>query len=251
MSLALRLLACAALGLAGGRIASEAFIDPPRAAQAADHREASLVNLDPAADINDIYGFRDPVDATQLVVLITVNPFTLPQQNALQFFSPGVKYRFLFDRNGDFKPDTTYTIRFSAPDLTPGSSTIRQQRITVNGVSLDTSGNPMLTARTTATGPADTVEPFRTNTFELDGFTCQVFAGLREDPFVFDNAQFGRFTNPNLSPPATLPRNGGNGPGVDGFANVNVSTLALRVPISALQGGTSVTKFNVWSTTDR
>ena len=46
--------------------------------QAADHREAPIVNGLPQGDINDIYAFRDPADAGRLILVMTVNPFSIP-----------------------------------------------------------------------------------------------------------------------------------------------------------------------------
>ena len=41
---------------------------------AADHLEAPAVVNDPATDINDVYAFINPNDASELVLAMTVSP---------------------------------------------------------------------------------------------------------------------------------------------------------------------------------
>ena len=197
-------------------------------AEAADHKEAPLTKQDAAADINDIYAFLDPGDSTQLVLAMTVNPFTAPTANESTFFSPGVVYRINIDRTGDFIEDFVYEVRFGALDAS------HQQTITVNGVSAGQT--TPTTLNTTAT--AEVV-----NTFTLGSAAHKVFAGLREDPFFFDFVGFTRFAEGSGTFPRTSPP--------DSFAGVNVSAIVLSVPVTFLQAGTTGTKFNVWATTAR
>ena len=55
---------------------------------AADHRDGPLATSDPAADINDVYTFTNPNDASELIVIATVSPVA----NSNTRFSDAVEY---------------------------------------------------------------------------------------------------------------------------------------------------------------
>ena len=46
--------------------------------QAADHRDAPLIDEDPSADINDVFVFLNPNDPTKVIFAMTVNGFAVP-----------------------------------------------------------------------------------------------------------------------------------------------------------------------------
>lgn len=54
----------------------------PHPLLAADHRDAPTVNDYSAADINDIFLFRDPGDSTKLVIVMTTQPLSDPKFGA-------------------------------------------------------------------------------------------------------------------------------------------------------------------------
>ncbi len=140
---------------------------------AADHRDGPLATGDPAADLNDIYLFVNPNDATELVVISTY----FPAANANSRFSDVVQYRTFFD-NGATGGRDTMTCTF-----TEGGS-----RFSCS----NTSGS------LSASGPL--------NSTATNG-NLRVFAGLRDDPFFFDVDAFNRtraavaprFTNPGVN----------------------------------------------------
>ena len=47
---------------------------------AADHREAPIVDGIAEGDITDVYLFTDPNDATRVVMVMNVNPFSVPAE---------------------------------------------------------------------------------------------------------------------------------------------------------------------------
>jgi Domain of unknown function (DUF4331) len=132
-------------------------------------------------------------------------------------------------------------------------------------------------------GPATPTTTGATNTeiasVEISGCTgtilgpspngIRVFAGLREDPFVTDIAQFNRilgnrqdvfrqFTSPALGPLRGRAVRTDGTSGVDGFFGFNTSALVFQVPKSLIQGtvtraGTylkNATTIGVWGTTN-
>lgn len=205
-------------------------VAPP--GQTADHRDGPAINVDATADINDVYVFRSPDDNSKTVLALTVNPFTAPGVAAS--FSPDVLYQFKIDNTGDSQEDLVIQAVFT--DAGPN------QRVTVYGPArpvLNRRGNlnyrlnnPLMT-----TGLA--------NGSVLNGANgSKVFAGLRDDPFYFDLIYVFRALG--LQPGGPVNRS----PGIDFFAGMNVSILAVEVPSASLRGalGNSI---NVWATTSR
>src|ERR671937_34052 len=80
----------------------------PQAAQAASHREAPLISLDPPADITDFFMFRsyEPGHADKVVLIMDVIPGEEPSSGPNYFnFDPNVTYSFNIDNNGDGQAD--------------------------------------------------------------------------------------------------------------------------------------------------
>jgi Domain of unknown function (DUF4331) len=69
-------------------------------AQAASHREAPLIALDPTADLTDVYAFRSWEDASKAVFIMNVIPQQVPASGP-NFFNldDEVRYSFNFDLN--------------------------------------------------------------------------------------------------------------------------------------------------------
>ncbi|MFM9958934.1 MAG: DUF4331 family protein [Phycisphaerales bacterium] len=193
---------------------------------AADHREAPLIAEDPTADLNDIYVFPNPNDATRLCIMLTVNPFIKREQNAGSNFSENVRYRFEIDHNNDGRPERT--ISFTFLRLVTGG--VPTMKVDFPGTQFDfdaTVTQPSLAP----TAPAPTVTTFN---------TIQAFAGQRDDPFFFNNVGFARFRAGVANP---------FGNAVDGFAGVNTSAIILEAPIATITGGPRT--FQCWGATDR
>src|SRR5262249_2537698 len=130
------------------------------------------------------------------------------------------------------KTDALFRFEFGAP-AKDGSQSIKLTTIR-DGIT----GNPPGTLRTTplAAGAAPIVNR---------AGALSVFAGLREDPFFFDVEQFFRVRAGALG---MGPKVGFRSPGYDFTAGYNVLSIALRVPRSWLQGSSSATTFDVWTT---
>ena len=80
----------------------------PQAAQAASHREAPLIALDPTADITDFFMFRsyEPGNADKVVMIMDVIPGEEPSSGPNYWnFDPNVLYKISVDNNRDGRAD--------------------------------------------------------------------------------------------------------------------------------------------------
>ena len=88
----------------------------PQAAQAASHREAPLISLDPTADITDFFMFRsyEPGNADKVVMIMDVIPGEEPSSGPNYWnFDPNVLYKFGVDNNRDGRAeDIEFELRF-------------------------------------------------------------------------------------------------------------------------------------------
>ena len=236
--------------------------------QASSHREAPLLAQDPMADNTDVYAFVSP-DAPDTVTLIAnFIPFQKPDGGPNFYsFDPNVVYEIHIDNNGDAVEDITYQWRFTTEVRNPATFLYNTGPVT----SLD---DPDLNVRqfyrlTRVDGPRRTgsvtelsarlpvpppnIGPRSTPNYGALGGGIQalpgnitVFAGQRDEGFYVD---LGIFDLLGV----------GSGATEDSTAGFNVSTLAIRVPKSALaRGGTTPTNtsdpsavIGVWSTASR
>ncbi|MGN6359994.1 MAG: DUF4331 family protein, partial [Thermomicrobiales bacterium] len=74
---------------------------------AADHLDGPLVMTDSMYDINDVYAFQTPGNASSTTLIMTVVPLAGAQNPAM--FGSGGAYEFKIDNTGDAKEDITYT----------------------------------------------------------------------------------------------------------------------------------------------
>jgi hypothetical protein len=104
-------LTAAALGLVATLVRGPG----PETANAASHREAPLISLDPAADITDFFMFRsyEPGQSNKVVLIMNTQPGEEPSSGPNYFnFDPSVKYAFGIDNNGDGKSDISIDFQF-------------------------------------------------------------------------------------------------------------------------------------------
>jgi hypothetical protein len=87
----------------------------PEAANAASHREAPLISLDPSADITDFFMFRsyEPGKSDKVVLIMDVQPGEEPSSGPNYYnFDPTVQYSFGIDNNLDGRRDITIDFKF-------------------------------------------------------------------------------------------------------------------------------------------
>jgi len=222
-------------GRAGRRMLAAALaalgaVGVVRWAGAADHRDSVALTADTKADIADIYSFRSPANANNVVLVMTVDGLIPPSETGMHFFDPDVLYQWKIDNNGDAREDLVIQARAvgngpgqqmrfrgpAAPSLRGAESALLNGR-DIGRVTVS-SGNQVIVS--------------------TDG-AISVFAGLRDDPFFFDLAQFRAVIGGMAS--------GFRNPGIDTFAGTNILALVIELP-AALLGGSTV---NVWGTTSR
>jgi hypothetical protein len=204
-----------------------------------DHREAPTVDQMPEGDITDVYSFVDPNDSTKVDFIMNVNPFATAAEASSYSFSPDFLYQFKIDNTGDAREDLVIQVVFDQPGTGQTASIYGPAAPTTTGAR-----NTLLTSAPTATGT------FNTTFGSASG--VQAFVGLRDDPFVFDFAQFTRILNNQQDLFRAVgnfrgrPVRADGTSGVDIFAGFNVTSIVVSVPKSMVRGSTSM--INVWAT---
>jgi hypothetical protein len=282
-----------ALGLALGALFLVLFArgTGPQAAQAASHREAPLISLDPTADITDFFMFRDyaPGQQDKVALIMNVIPGEEPSSGPNYWnFDPNVLYKFSVDNNGDGRADDVelefrfrtepirgiarqFTLPFSyvggaggLPPVTaldgPGSEGLglrQRYSITLVRDHRRTEVANGLIAVPSNVGPRtmpDYASLAAQGTYDL-GNGIKVFAGQREDPFYIDLG--GVFDTLNLRriPPIETPAEDANDNvnpfGTDMLSGFNVHSIAIELPASMLTGDTGATTIGAYASTSR
>jgi hypothetical protein len=209
-------------------------------AYASDHREAPTVDQHADGDITDVYCFTDPNNTANFILIMNVNGFANSSEAASYSFNPDFLYQFKIDNTGDFKEDLVIQVVFDQDGTGQTASIFGPAAPTVVG------------ARNVLLGTQPTVSvPFNSMVTGSNGVIG--FVGLRDDPFVFDFAQFTRILNGQQDLFRAVgtsfrgrPVRADGTSGVDSFGGFNVTTIAVSVPKSLVRGSTSM--INVWAT---
>ena len=219
----------------------------PSSSNASSHREAPLISEDPTADNTDVYAFRSPDKPSTMTIVSNWIPGEDPAAGPNYYtFSQTARYNIFVDRNGDGKPDLTYTFTFKTPTGPYFlGNTVQSWTATLNG-------KPFATGKT----PMDNIGPRQQAFFKIKNYEAaaeativhqngvSIFAGQRDDPFfadvgaIFDLVAFRK--------PGTTGNMGG---GKDFLSGYNVHSIALQIPISQVDNATHT--IGVWSSTDR
>ncbi|NJK31091.1 MAG: DUF4331 domain-containing protein [Deltaproteobacteria bacterium] len=126
-------------------------------AQAADHVDAPVLLLTPAADLADLYAWHD---AEQLTIALTFAG--LREAGLAAPYDPNLLYAIHIDEDGDSAADQVIWIRF-------GQDALGNWGVQLSGVP-GVGEQPIV-------APVDTV-------LTVEG--AKIYAGLRDDPFFFD-----------------------------------------------------------------
>jgi hypothetical protein len=216
---------------------------------ASSHREAPLIANDPLADNTDLYAFRSPDDPSKITIIACYIPGQLPQggpnyyqfgeniryeihiDNDVNSRGDDIVYRFTFDKVNE-DPTTFFNIRLGKQNL---KTTYNLERSTDGGkhfyaiVRNGTVPPPNI-------GPRSISSPVGLNAPDYETLIRQsitrartgekVFCGTSDDPFYVD---LGGVFDLGDAPRTTGTRS------TDGLKCLNVSTIALQIPISTLQ----------------
>ncbi|MDQ6805115.1 MAG: DUF4331 domain-containing protein [Actinomycetota bacterium] len=248
------------------------------------HREAPGTSKDPVADSTDVYAFVSPDDPGTVTLICNYIPLEGPAAGPNFYeFGDDVLYSLHISNKGTAEPDITYDFEFETQILDPNTFLYNTGPISSLGdphfnkrqfyrVTRTVSPNrrhhdheherpwPGSTSTVLATGlasPPCNIGPLSTPDYaslaqaavhNLPGGRT-VFAGQRAEGFYVDLGAV--FDLGDLRPFEQL-HAFGNLParkGVNATANVNVHTIALKVPIAELTAGTPT--IGVWATASR
>jgi hypothetical protein len=219
----------------------------PGSSNASSHREAPLISEDPTADNTDLYAFRSPDKPNTLTIVSNWVPGEDPAAGPNYYtFSQSAKYNIYIDRNGDGKPDQTYSFRFKTPTGPYFLGNTQQSWVATKN------GKAFASGKT----PIDNVGPrfngfVGVNDYEATAEKTivtkngvSIFAGQRDDPFFADVGAI--FDLVAIRKAGTTGNMGG---GKDFLSGYNVHTISLQIPIK--QVDTASHTLGVWSSTDR
>ncbi len=218
---------------------------------ASSHREAPLISNDPLADNVDLYAFRSPDNEDMITIIATYVPMQLPHggPNYYSFGTniryeihvdndaaiPGdeVTYRFTFSQVNE-DPTTFFNIRLGNQNL---KTTYTLERSLDGGITFETivtdgvvpPNNIGPRSIESAAGLNTTYDALFAQAITTASTGETVFAGPTDDPFFVDLG--GIFDLGNAPRQAGKP--------VDGLACMNVSAIAIQVPISTLRKATA------------
>ena len=211
------------------------------------HREAPLISNDPLADNVDLYAFRSPDNPDMITMIATYVPLQLPHGGPNYYtFGENIRYEIHVDNDASVPGDEiTYRFTFNIVNEDPTTFfNIRlgkqNQKATYTLERSMDGGNSFETIITNGVVPPNNIGPRSINsavglnttygalfnnaiTTASTGET--VFAGPTDDPFFVD---LGGIFDLGDSPRQ-------DGKNVDGLACLNVSAIAIQVPISVLR----------------
>jgi len=236
------------------------------------HREAPEISKDPVADSTDVYAFVSPDRPGTVTLIANYIPLQGPAGGPNFYeFGDDVLYEIHVDNDGDGQPDITYQFRFrtqlrdrdtflynTGPILSLDSPNWNSRQF--YSLTRIRHGHTQTLAQDLACPPCN-IGPLSTPDYaqlaqeavhHLPG-GITVYAGQRAEGFYVDLGSI--FDLANLRPFQTLHTQFGmhvfshNAPGVNATAAVNVHSIAIQVPISALTGSGPV--IGVWTSASR
>jgi hypothetical protein len=217
------------------------------------HREAPEISKDPVADSTDVYAFVSPDRPDFVTLIANYVPLEEPAAGPNFYeFGDDVLYQIYVCNSGGPRPDITYSFRFRTQVRNPGTFLYntgqimslddadfnRRQLYTVSR--RERGGHERVLGRNLASPPCN-IGPRSTPDYPALAKSAvhglgggrRVFAGQRAEGFyvdtgsIFDLLALRPIQNLHLiSRPAT--------DGVNAFANLNVHSIALQVPITDL-----------------
>jgi hypothetical protein len=232
------------------------------------HREAPEISKDPVADSTDVYAFVSPDKPNTVTLIANYIPLEAPAGGPNFYeFGDDVLYGIHIDNNGDGRADISYEFSFSTTVRNPDTFLYNTGPIESlgsanwNRVQTYSVSGPSGTLGSGLACPPCNVGPLSTPDYaglaaaavhDLSG-GISVFAGQRAEAFFVDLGAI--FDLANLRPFANLHATFGlpgipKGPGVNATNNVNVHSIAIQVPISAVTRSGHPT-IGVWTTASR
>jgi hypothetical protein len=233
--------------ITGSLLAAIAFAsgDSP-SVTASSHREAPLISQDPLADNTDVYAFVSPASPDKVTLISNFIPLQLPDSGPNFWkFDDNVLYEIMVDNDGDAVEDITFQFRFRSETRNLNTFLYNTGQIT----SLDDQDwnvrqfysvtrieGPRRQGRGVLLGDNLPTPPVNVGVRSIPDYASlataairplangmQVFAGQRDEGFYVNLGVFDLLGVPpadNETPDST--------------AGLNVHSIAIEVPISAL-----------------
>lgn len=221
---------------------------PAIMSQAASHREAPIVAMDPQADNTDLYAFKNPNDSSKIIIIANYIPFEAPQagpnyytfsstvryeihiKNTTTTSGDDITYRFTFQRENE-DSTTAFNIRFGKQNQKNTYTLERKYGnagiftpIVTNGIVPP----PNIGPRSIEAGlGVDNYDSLMMRAIRTSSSGERVFAGPIDDPYFADLGgmfDLGGFRNPGLTDPKR-----------DGLYHFNTHSLVIEVPVTTLQ----------------
>src|SRR5215469_14328303 len=136
---------------------------------------------DARLDLTDLYVFQSPTDPGKTILIMDVNPFTagisaMPPFLMKSEFHPDGVYRINVDSNGDALADTAFTFVFS--EIKHGTQTATTYYATgAQARQPEPEGQVLLSSASVC---------FDADAKPVQAGHCQLFFGVRSDPFFAD-----------------------------------------------------------------
>jgi hypothetical protein len=216
------------------------------------HREAPEISKDPVADSADLYAFVSPDKPGFATIIANYVPLQAPDGGPNFFeFGDDVLYEIHISNRGDAQADITYGFRFHTVVFNKKTFLYNTGQITsifdphfnrrqYYTVTRTTRGGNTVQLGANLTVPPCNIGPRSTPNYEHLAAQCvhgignrTFFAGQRADAFhvdlgsVFDLLDLRPFQNLHLIPTPA-------GMGVNSLTDLNVHSIAMRVPLSDL-----------------
>jgi hypothetical protein len=233
------------------------------------HREAPEISKDPVADSTDVYAFVSPDKPGTVTLIANYIPLQGPAGGPNFYeFGDDVLYEIHIDNNGDGRADISYEFRFSTtvrdPDTflynvgpieslsSPNWNRVQTYSVSVNGRGLGSG----LACPPCNIGPLSTpnYSSLAAAAVHSLGGGISVFAGQRAEGFyvdlgsIFDLGDLRPFEN--LHAQYGLNVFSGPAAGVNSGNHLNVHSIAIQVPVSAVTRSGHPT-IGVWTTASR
>jgi hypothetical protein len=232
------------------------------------HREAPEISKDPVADSTDVYAFVSPDKPNTVTLIANYIPLESPAGGPNFYeFGDDVLYEIHIDNNGDGRADISYEFRFHTtvrdPDTflyntgpieslsSPNWNRVQTYSVGVNGRSLGSG----LTCPPCNIGPLSTPDyaSLAAAAVHSLGGGISVFAGQRAEAFYVDLGAI--FDLGDLRPFEDLHATFGlpklpKAAGVNATNHVNVHSIVIQVPISAVTRSGHPT-IGIWTTASR
>lgn len=216
-----------------------------RQLMASDHQDSPLVEMSPRFDVNDVYAFPSPTDASKTVLVLgTSSPITPAQTPSFTFGNKDQElYQLKIDNTGDAREDLVFQFTFTGP--------AGKQKVTMRG---PMKPNEVGTVNTLLDGPK--LKGYTNTVLEANGI--KLFAGPRDDPFFIDLEAFFRILpdrKPEAGPLSTIAQGPLTfrpaGTAVDFLRGINDMAIVIELPTSMIANPATNGRFGVWGTTSR